>query len=36
MMNASWLLWMIFIFLFLVSPIGYGWGYRQGGPAYPG
>jgi hypothetical protein len=35
MMNASWMLWMIFILLFLVSPIGYGWGYRKWGPPYP-
>ena len=35
MMSALWLLWMIFIFLFLVSPIGYGWGYRKWGPPYP-
>jgi hypothetical protein len=35
MMNASWMLWMVFILLFLVSPIGYGWGYRKWGPPYP-
>ena len=35
MMNASWLLWMVFILLFLVSPIGYGWGYRKWGLPYP-
>ena len=35
MMNASWMLWMVFILLFLVSPIGYGWGYRKWRPPYP-
>ena len=28
-------MWMIFMFLFLVPPIGYGWGYRGWGPPYP-
>jgi hypothetical protein len=35
MMSMSWLLWMAFMFLFLVPPIGYGWGYRKWGPPYP-
>lgn len=26
---------MAFMFVFLVSPIGYGWGYRGWGPPYP-
>jgi hypothetical protein len=28
MISTLWLFWMAFIFVFLVSPIGYGWGYR--------
>ncbi len=35
MTNTLWLLWMGFIFLFLVSPVSYGWGYRGWGPPYP-
>jgi len=35
MMGSWWLLWMVFIFIFLVPPIGYGWGYRRWGPPYP-
>jgi uncharacterized protein with beta-barrel porin domain len=34
-MSSWWLLWTIFIFVFLLSPIGYGWGYREWGPPYP-
>ena len=34
-MGSWWLLWMAFMFLFLVSPLGYGWGYRGWGPPYP-
>lgn len=34
-MSSWWLLWMVFIFVFLVSPVGYGWGYRSWGPPYP-
>jgi hypothetical protein len=35
-MIASWLLlWMVFLFIFLLPPIGYGWGYRRWGPPYP-
>jgi hypothetical protein len=30
-----WLIWMVFMFFFLVSPVGYGWGYRGWGPPYP-
>ena len=35
MFNAWWLLWLAFFFLFLVSPVTYGWGYRGWGPPYP-
>lgn len=29
------MLWMAFMFIFLLSPVGYGWGYRRWGPPYP-
>jgi hypothetical protein len=35
MMGSWWFLWMIVMFMFLVPPIGYGWGYRGWGPPYP-
>ena len=35
MIGSWWLIWMAFMFVFLVSPIGYGWGYRGWGPPYP-
>jgi hypothetical protein len=35
MMSSWWLIWMIFMFLFLIPPLGYGWGYRGWGPPYP-
>ncbi len=35
MMNSLWLLWLAFVFLFLVAPLGYGWRYRGWGPPYP-
>ena len=35
MMSSWWILWMVFMFLFLVSPVSYGWGYRGWGPPYP-
>jgi hypothetical protein len=35
MIVSWWLMWMLFMFLFLVPPIGYGWGYRGWGPPYP-
>ena len=34
MMSTWWLMWMVMI-LFLVAPIGYGWGYRGWGAPYP-
>ena len=35
MMGSWWILWMVFLCLFLLPPIGYGWGYRKWGPPYP-
>jgi hypothetical protein len=35
MISTWWFLWMVVMFLFLVPPIGYGWGYRGWGPPYP-
>ena len=35
MMNGWWLIWVVFMFVFLISPVGYGWGYRRWGPPYP-
>jgi hypothetical protein len=35
MMSSWWFLWMIFMFVLLVPPLGYGWGYRGWGPPYP-
>lgn len=32
----SWMfVWMFVMFMFLVPPVGYGWGYRGWGPPYP-
>lgn len=35
MMTSWWFMWMAFMFLFLVSPVTYGWGYRRWGAPYP-
>jgi hypothetical protein len=35
MISSWWLMWMAFMFLLLVLPLGYGWGYRDWGPPYP-
>ena len=35
MMGSWWLLWMVFMFILLLPPIGYGWGYRGWGPPVP-
>jgi hypothetical protein len=35
MMSPFWLLWLVFLLMFLVAPLGYGWGYRGWGPPYP-
>jgi hypothetical protein len=35
MMSSWWVVWFAFMFLLLVPPVGYGWGYRRWGPPYP-
>ncbi len=35
MITTGWFLWIAVMFFFLLSPIGYGWGYRKWGPPYP-
>lgn len=35
MMIAWWWLWLLFLLVFLLPPVGYGWGYRRWGPPYP-
>jgi hypothetical protein len=35
MMSSWWMMWMLVMFLFLVTPVGYGWGYRGWGAPYP-
>jgi hypothetical protein len=35
MMSSWWFLWMAVMFMLLVPPLGYGWGYRGWGPPYP-
>jgi hypothetical protein len=35
MISSWWFLWMMFMFLLLVTPVSYGWGYRGWGPPYP-
>ncbi len=35
MMASWWWMWMFFMLVFLVPPLGYGWGYRGWGPPYP-
>ena len=34
-MMSWWSWWMVFMVLFLVAPMGYGWGYRGWGPPFP-
>lgn len=34
-MSSWWIVWFVFMALFLVTPMGYGWGYRGWGPPYP-
>jgi hypothetical protein len=34
-MNQFWLIWLAFLIMFLIAPIGYGWGYRGWGAPYP-
>ena len=33
--GSWWILWLMFMFVFLVTPVGYGWAYRGWGPPYP-
>jgi hypothetical protein len=35
MTSTFWLAWMAFMFLFVVTPVGYGWSYRGWGPPLP-
>jgi hypothetical protein len=35
MMMSFWWVWMVFLFVILLAPVSYGWGYRQWGPPYP-
>jgi len=35
MIGSWWFFWALFMFVLLVPPIGYGWGYRGWGPPYP-
>jgi hypothetical protein len=35
MFGSLWFIWFAFMFMFLLAPIGYGWGYRGWGVPYP-
>jgi hypothetical protein len=35
MWSSWWFVWMIVMVLFLLPPVGYGWGYRGWGAPYP-
>jgi hypothetical protein len=35
MLVSWWMIWLAVMFLFCISPVGYGWGYRGWGPPYP-
>lgn len=35
MMGSWWTLWLVFMIVLLVTPLGYGWGYRGWGPPFP-
>src|SRR5277367_4650297 len=35
MLGTWWFFWLAFMFIFLLPPVGYGWGYRGWGPPYP-
>jgi hypothetical protein len=35
MLISWWWLWIAFLVLFIVPPVGYGWAYRGWGPPYP-
>ncbi len=35
-MFTTWIIiWMLFMFIFLLTPVSYGWGYRRWGFPYP-
>jgi hypothetical protein len=34
-MGTGLIWWLLFMLFFLVTPVGYGWGYRRWGPPYP-
>lgn len=34
-MNSIWFFWVFFMFLVVLPPVGYGWGYRGWGPPLP-
>jgi hypothetical protein len=35
MWSSWWVLWIVFMLMFMATPVGYGWGYRGWGPPYP-
>jgi hypothetical protein len=35
MVITWWSLWIVFLVVFLLSPVSYGWAYRGWGPPYP-
>jgi len=35
MLGAWWVWWMVMMFVFILPPVGYGWGYRGWGVPYP-
>ena len=35
MIGSWWFVWVLFMCLVLIPPMGYGWGYRGWGPPYP-
>jgi hypothetical protein len=35
MLSDWWYVWIVVLFLLLLPPIGYGWGYRRWGPPLP-
>jgi hypothetical protein len=35
MTTSWWFVWLLFMLVVLVPPVGYGWGYRGWGPPYP-
>ena len=35
MIFTWWWIWLAFMLLLVLPPVGYGWGYRRWGPPYP-